>query len=97
MLSDNITHINFLGGLAIGLITGIIIGYLIALRSKKPENNITAVQILAIATLFGYLLISFAFEREASWVIAVAILATGYGARGGAIIEKILERRDNGK
>lgn len=92
MIGENITHINFLGGLAIGLVIGLILGYIIALRSKKPENNITAVQVLAILTLFGYLVISFAFEREVSWVIAVAILATGYGARGGVIIEKILEK-----
>lgn len=92
MLSDNLTHINFLSGLAVGLFTGLILGYIIALRSKKPENNITAVQILAIITLFGYLVLSFMFDREVSWVIAVAILATGYGARGGAIIEGLLER-----
>lgn len=94
MISDNLTHINFLLGLGIGFFIGIIIGFIVALRSKKPENNISAVQILAVLTLFGYLFVSYAFEREASWVIAVAILATGYGARGGAIIERILERGD---
>lgn len=92
MITDNITHLTFLAGLAVGFVLGLIIGFIIALRSKKPENKITAVQILAIITLFGYLLVSFAFDREVSWVIAVAILATGYGARGGEIIEKILER-----
>jgi len=41
---------------------------------------------------FGYVLVTFAFGREVSWIIAIAILATGYGAKGGQIIEKILER-----
>lgn len=92
MLGENITHINFFAGLVVGFSLGLILGFIIALRSKRPENKITAVQILAIITLFGYMLVSFAFGREVSWVIAVAILATGYGARGGEIIEKILER-----
>lgn len=92
MLSENITHINFFAGLVVGFSIGLVLGFIIALRSKKPENKITAVQLLAILTLFGYILVSFAFGREVSWVISVAILATGYGARGGEIIEKILER-----
>jgi len=92
MLGENITHYTFLAGLLVGFTIGLILGFIIALRSKRPENKITAVQVLAIITLFGYLLVSFAFGRDVSWVITVAILATGYGARGGEIIEKILER-----
>lgn len=94
MLIENLNQTSFLIGLAIGLSIGALLGFIIALRSKKPENNITAVQLLAVITLFGYILVSFAFERDISWVIAVAILATGYGAKGGAIIERILERGD---
>lgn len=79
-------------GIAIGFLLGLVVGFIIAVRSKKPDSNVTAIQILAVATFFGYMLVSFAFGREVSWVIAIAILATGYGARGGQIIEKILER-----
>lgn len=82
----------FFIGVAGGVILGFALGFIVALRSKKPDSNVTAIQILAVATFFGYMIVSFAFGREVSWVIAIAILATGYGARGGAIIEKILER-----
>lgn len=47
---------------------------------------------MAVATFFGYMIVTFAFGKEVSWIIAIAILATGYGAKGGQIIEKILER-----
>lgn len=97
MLLENptfISHYQFFVGLVIGLTLGLAVGYIIALRSKKPESKITAVQLLAVLTLFGYLLVSFAFEKDVSWVIAVAILATGYGARGGEILEKVLEKRE---
>ncbi len=82
----------FFIGIGIGFVVGLVIGFIIALRSKKPDNNVTAIQILAVITFFGYMLVSFAFGREVSWIIAIAILATGYGAKGGQIIEKILER-----
>lgn len=82
----------FFIGVALGFILGLAIGFVIALRSKKPDSNVTAVQILAVATFFGYMIVSFAFGKEVSWIIAIAILATGYGAKGGQIIEKILER-----
>ena len=93
MLVENITGTNFFIGLVVGLSFGFILGFIVALRSKKPENNVSAIQLLSIVALFGYILVSFAFDKEVSWVIAVSILATGYGARGGAIIEKILEKR----
>ena len=82
----------FFVGIALGFILGLAIGFIIALRSKKPDSNVTAIQILSVATFFGYVLVTFAFGREVSWIIAIAILATGYGAKGGQIIEKILER-----
>jgi len=82
----------FFVGIAFGFILGLAIGFVIALRSKKPDSNVTAIQILAVATFFGYMIVSFAFGKEVSWIIAIAILATGYGAKGGQIIEKILER-----
>ena len=77
----------------VGFVFGIVVGYIVALRSKKPESKVTAVQLLAVATLFGYLIVSFAYGREVSWVIAVAILSTGYGMKGGEILEKLLEKR----
>ena len=92
MIGENITLISFFAGLGIGFFLGLILGFIVALRSKKPENKITAIQVFSVITLFGYILLSFAFTQEVSWVIAVAILATGYGARGGEIIEKILTR-----
>lgn len=82
----------FFIGIGLGFILGLAIGFIIALRSKKPDSNVTAIQILAVATFFGYMLVTFAFGREVSWIIAIAILATGYGAKGGQIIERILER-----
>lgn len=82
----------FFVGVLIGFILGLTIGFIVALRSKKPDSNVTAIQILSAAVFFGYILISFAFGKEVSWIIAIAILATGYGAKGGQIIEKILER-----
>lgn len=82
----------FFLGVGLGFILGITVGFIIALRSKKPDSNVTAIQILSVATFFGYMIIVFAFGREVSWIIAIAILATGYGAKGGQIIEKILER-----
>lgn len=94
MLGENITHLTFIAGLLLGLTVGFVLGFILALRSRKPENKVTAVQLLSVITLFGYLVISFFFDQEVSWVIAVAILATGYGARGGLIIEKILEKAE---
>lgn len=85
-------HYQFFAGLAVGLSLGFVLGFIIALRSKRPESKITAVQLLAVITLFGYIFVSYAFGKEVQWVIAVAILATGYGARGGEIIEKILAK-----
>lgn len=85
-------HYQFFAGLAVGLSIGVVLGFIIALRSKRPESKITAVQLLAVITLFGYIFVSYAFGKEVQWVIAVAILATGYGARGGEIIEKILAK-----
>lgn len=82
----------FFLGVGLGFILGGAVGFIVALRSKKPESNVTAIQIMAIVTFFGYMIVSFAFGREVSWIIAIAILATGYGAKGGQIIEKILER-----
>lgn len=93
MVTKNIVEVEFFVGLIVGLLLGFVVGFIIALRSRKPENNISAVQILAVATLFGYIFTSFYFNREVSWVIAVSILATGYGAKGGEIIERVLERR----
>ena len=87
-------HYQFFAGIILGLFFGVCIGYIIALRSKRPESKITAIQLLSVLTLFGYLFVSFAFEKDVSWVIAVAILATGYGARGGEILEKVLEKRE---
>lgn len=92
--TNTFTNLEFFVGLGVGLFFGLIIGFIIALRSKKPENNITAVQLLAVITLFGYIFVSFAFGKDVQWIVAVAILATGYGAKGGAIIEKILERKE---
>ena len=83
---------SFFVGIGVGFAIGLTLGFIIALRSKKPDSNVTAIQILAVATFFGYMIVSFAFGREVSWIIAIAILATGYGAKGGQIIEKILER-----
>ncbi len=82
----------FFIGVAAGFVLGLAMGFIIALRSKKPNSNVTAIQILSVATFFGYMVVTFAFGREVSWIIAIAILATGYGAKGGQIIEKILER-----
>lgn len=82
----------FFIGISVGFVIGLTLGFIIALRSKRPDSNVTAIQILAVLTFFGYMLVSFAFGREVSWIIAIAILATGYGAKGGQIIEKMLER-----
>ena len=87
-------HYQFFAGLTLGFMFGVVVGYIIALRSKKPESKITAVQLLSVITLFGYLLVSFAFGKDPQWVISVAILATGYGARGGELLEKVLEKRE---
>jgi NhaP-type Na+/H+ or K+/H+ antiporter len=84
--------LTFFIGIGIGFVLGVIVGFLIALRSKRPESKLTAIQIFSVITFFGYIVLSFVFNREVSWIIAIAILATGYGARGGAIIEKVLER-----
>ena len=87
------TNLEAIIAAVVGFVFGVVIGYIVALRSKKPESKVTAVQLLAVATLFGYLIVSFAYGREVSWVIAVAILATGYGMKGGEILESILEKR----
>lgn len=91
-LAQNI-NVSFLVGMGVGLSIGAIVGYLIAKRNKQPDGNVTLVQMLAVVTLFGYIIVSFTFNRDVSWIIAVAILATGYGVRGGQILEKVLERK----
>ena len=62
-------HYQFFAGLTLGFMFGVVVGYIIALRSKKPESKITAVQLLSVITLFGYLLVSFAFGKDPQWVI----------------------------
>lgn len=86
-------EILFLGGIIAGLIIGVPLGMLIARRSKKPDNAITSLQIMAFLVLFLYVLTSYIFAHEPSWPIAIGILATGYGAKGGEILEQILERK----
>lgn len=86
-------NVAFAVGLITGLIIGTLLGYIIAKRNKKPDGNVTLVQMLAVLTFFGYIFGSFAFGRDANWIIAIGILATGYGVRGGEILEKILERK----
>lgn len=86
-------HYQFFVGLLVGLTLGVVVGYIIARRSKSPTSNVTAVQLVAVLTLFGYLFVSFGYGKDPQWVISVAILATGYGARGGEILEKVLEKK----
>lgn len=80
-------------GLSIGLVVGAFIGYAIAKRSKSPDSSITAIGLLSVIATIGFVVLSYAFDREPNWIIAVAILVTGYGAKGGEIIERILEKR----
>lgn len=80
--------------MTVGFVVGGILGYIITRKSSSPDGDVTAVQLLSILTLFGYLFLSFIFDREVSWIIAVAVLATGYGLKGGEILEKIIERRN---
>ena len=65
---------------------------MVAKRRKDPDSRISAIQVLAFLILIIYVGMSFAFKHEPSWVIAVGILATGYGAKGGEILEKLLEK-----
>ena len=91
--SINLVSTQFLLGLAGGLVLGLFVGYVIAKRSKHADSNVTLVQLLSIVTLFGYIITSYLFAKDVSWIISVGILATGYGARGGELLEKLLERR----
>lgn len=83
---------NFFIGVGSGLFVGLIVGYILGLRVKSPEKALTASQVLAMLALAGYILASFAFQKEPNWLIAIGILASGYGTAGGVILEKILER-----
>ena len=84
----------FFASIVVAFLIGGAVGYIIALRSKRPETKVTAVQLFAAVIFFGYVWLAFVFQQEVQWIIAVAILATGYGAKGGAFLEKTLERAD---
>ena len=85
--------IHFVAGIGVGLLIGFTMGYIIAKRSKKPDSNVTGLQLLAVLSTLGYILMSYGFERDPSPAIAAAILVIGYGAKGGQLLEKILEKK----
>lgn len=85
--------VQFYAGLTIGLSTGAVLGFIGARRNKDKANNVSALQLLALLAVFGYVGLSFAFARDPNVIISVAILATGYGVKGGEILEKILDRK----
>lgn len=87
-----VTH-QFYIGLSIGLAIGGVLGYIVAKRNTNEQNNVTALQLLALIALFGYVGLSFAVGKDPNSLITVAILATGYGVKGGEILEKILEKK----
>jgi len=87
-------------GALIGVIIGAIIGFAVASHYSTAtdiNNRITATQLLSILMFFGYVFFSFQFNRDVDGFICIAILATGYGAKGGQIVEKALEKLDKRK
>lgn len=81
------------GALVIGLVVGFILGYISAKRSRRSNNQITAVQLLAVISTFLYVILTFGFGEEPDAVIALGILSIGYGAGAGKFAEKFLEGR----
>lgn len=75
-----------------GFIFGVVFGFIVAKRSKHPDTTVTAVQVMSVAVFFGFIFVSFYFQRDIDPFIAIAILATGYGAKGGEFAERILDR-----
>lgn len=79
----------FLVGLVLGLLFGIPVGFAVAKRSKS-EGQVTGVQILAVVSVAVYVFGSYSLERDVSSFVIGLFLATGYGAKGGEIIEKAI-------
>lgn len=88
----NLLTTNFFIGLVLGIMVGAIVGFLVARNSKASDQSIKAVQLLSILTLFGYIGLSYIYGKDPSPLGMGMILATGYGAKGGELIEKFLDR-----